>query len=79
MPSILVETGFISNPGEARKLRDPAHQKRLASAIFTGVKRHFERHPPDGTRIAWEQRQRSSRSEQAAASRTVSQPSIAQR
>ncbi len=79
MPSILVETGFISNPGEARKLRDPAHQKRLASAIFTGVKRHFERHPPDGTRIAWEQRQRSGRSEQAAASRTVPQPSIAQR
>ena len=79
MPSILVETGFISNPGEARKLRDPAHQKRLASAIFTGVKRHFERHPPDGTRIAWEQRQRSSRSEQAAASRTIPQPSIAQR
>ncbi|MBK6960522.1 MAG: N-acetylmuramoyl-L-alanine amidase [Gammaproteobacteria bacterium] len=79
MPSILVETGFISNPGEARKLRDPAHQKRLASAIFTGVKRHFERHPPDGTRIAWEQRQRSSRSEQAAVSTTVPQPSIAQR
>jgi N-acetylmuramoyl-L-alanine amidase len=79
MPSILVETGFISNPGEARKLRDPAHQKRLASAIFTGVKRHFERHPPDGTRIAWEQRQRSGRLAQTTPLGTSVLPDIAQR
>jgi N-acetylmuramoyl-L-alanine amidase len=79
MPSILVETGFISNPEEARKLRDPAHQKRLAGAIFTGVKRHFERHPPDGTRIAWEQRQPNTRLAQATSSRAGSPPDIAQR
>jgi N-acetylmuramoyl-L-alanine amidase len=79
MPSILVETGFISNPEEARKLRNPAHQKRLAGAIFTGVKRHFERHPPDGTRIAWEQRQRNTRVAQATPSRTSSLSDIAQR
>jgi N-acetylmuramoyl-L-alanine amidase len=58
LASILVETGFISNPDEARKLRDPAYQNRLAGAIFAGVKRHFERHPPDGTRIAGAQRLR---------------------
>ncbi len=79
MPSILVETGFISNPDEARKLRDPAHQGRLASAIFAGVKRHFERHPPDGTRLAWEQRQRSSRLAQTTPLRTSVLPDIAQR
>jgi len=56
MPSVLVETGFISNPGEARKLADSGHQRRLATAIFSGVRRHFSVHPPDGTRIAWQQR-----------------------
>lgn len=79
MPSILVETGFISNPDEARKLRDPAHQNRLAHAIFAGVKRHFERHPPDGTRLAWDQRQRNDRLAQATPLQTRALPDIAQR
>lgn len=56
MPSVLVETGFISNPGEARKLADSGHQRRLAGAIFSGLRRHFSVYPPDGTRIAWRQR-----------------------
>ena len=79
MPSILVETGFISNPEESRKLRDPAHQNRLARAIFAGVKRHFERHPPDGTRLAWDQRQRNGRLAQATPRQTSALPDIAQR
>jgi N-acetylmuramoyl-L-alanine amidase len=79
MPSILVETGFISNPDEARKLRDPAHQNRLARAIFAGVKRHFERHPPDGTRLAWDQRQRNGGLAQATPLQTSALPDIAQR
>ncbi|MGE3296707.1 MAG: N-acetylmuramoyl-L-alanine amidase [Porticoccaceae bacterium] len=79
MPSILVETGFISNPEESRKLRDPAHQNRLARAIFAGVKRHFERHPPDGTRLAWEQRQRNGGLARATARQTSARPDIAQR
>lgn len=79
MPSILVETGFISNPDEARKLRDPAHQNLLAGAIFAGVKRHFEHHPPDGTRIAWEQRQRVGRLAEATPPRTDNLSDIAQR
>lgn len=61
LPSILVETGFISNPQEARRLADGGHQRRLAGAIFNGVKRHFAVHPPDGTRIAWQRRNGSGR------------------
>jgi len=79
MPSILVETGFISNPDEARKLRDPAHQNLLAGAIFAGVKRHFAHHPPDGTRIALEQRQRVGRLAAAEPTRTDAPSDIAQR
>ncbi len=52
MPSILVETGFISNPGEARKLAQPAYQRKMAKAIFSGVKRHFQLRPPVGTLLA---------------------------
>ncbi|MDE2308061.1 MAG: N-acetylmuramoyl-L-alanine amidase [Xanthomonadaceae bacterium] len=52
VPSILVETAFISNPAEERKLRDPAHQKKLARAIMGGVKSYFESTPPQGTWFA---------------------------
>jgi N-acetylmuramoyl-L-alanine amidase len=46
IPSILVETAFISNPDEERKLRDPRYQDRLAEAIFIGIRRYFRQHPP---------------------------------
>ncbi|OOG39206.1 N-acetylmuramoyl-L-alanine amidase [Rhodanobacter sp. C05] len=52
VPSILVETAFISNPDEERKLRDPAHQKQLAGAVMDGVKNYFESTPPPGTWFA---------------------------
>lgn len=52
IPAILVETAFISNPEEERKLTDPAHQGRLADAILRGVRAHFEANPPPGTRFA---------------------------
>ena len=52
IPSILVETGFISNPGEARKLVTRSHQQALARSIHSGVKSFFHRNPPPGTRIA---------------------------
>jgi N-acetylmuramoyl-L-alanine amidase len=52
IPSILVETGFISNPGEAKKLRTAAHQKRMAGAIFKGVSSYFKKTPPEGTLLA---------------------------
>ncbi|WP_254063373.1 N-acetylmuramoyl-L-alanine amidase [Rhodanobacter sp. L36] len=52
VPSILVETAFISNPAEERKLRDPDHQKQLAEAVMAGVKNYFESTPPPGTWFA---------------------------
>ncbi|MCW2290290.1 N-acetylmuramoyl-L-alanine amidase [Pseudomonas sp. BIGb0408] len=53
IPSILVETGFISNPSEARKLHSASHQQSLSRSIVTGVKQFFEQNPPPGTYIAW--------------------------
>ena len=46
VPSILVETAFISNPQEELRLRDEAYQDKIAHAIFAGVKRYFGAHPP---------------------------------
>jgi N-acetylmuramoyl-L-alanine amidase len=46
IPSILVETAFISNPDEERKLRDVRYQAKLADAIFSGIRKHFRRNPP---------------------------------
>jgi N-acetylmuramoyl-L-alanine amidase len=46
MPSILVETAFISNPEEERRLRSGAYQDRMADAIFNGIKRYFAKNPP---------------------------------
>ncbi len=52
VPSILVETGFISNPGEAAKLRTKKYQKKMARAIFKGLKSYFYNHPVANTYIA---------------------------
>jgi N-acetylmuramoyl-L-alanine amidase len=46
IPSILVETAFISNPEEEKRLSDVAYQDRLAQAIMKGIKRYFSRNPP---------------------------------
>jgi N-acetylmuramoyl-L-alanine amidase len=46
IPSILVETAFISNPDEERQLRDPDYQRRLVEAIAAGIRRYFARNPP---------------------------------
>lgn len=54
VPSILVETGFISNPGEARKLSSKSYQRKLATQVFLGVDKYFRRFPPEGSLIAWE-------------------------
>jgi len=45
IPSILVETAFITNPAEERKLSDPAHQEQLARAILAGIKRYLSENP----------------------------------
>jgi N-acetylmuramoyl-L-alanine amidase len=51
IPSMLVETAYISNPAEERRLREPAQQARLANAIAGGVRTYFMQSPPDGTRF----------------------------
>lgn len=55
VPSILVETGFISNPEEARKLATPAYRKEMAQAIFRGVRQHFAQNPPAGSYLVAQQ------------------------
>ncbi|KAF3980848.1 MAG: AMIN domain-containing protein [Methylococcales symbiont of Hymedesmia sp. n. MRB-2018] len=52
IPSILVETAFISNPDEERKLRSAKHQQKMARAIFKGIVNHFEQYPPGNTYFA---------------------------
>ena len=52
IPSMLIETAFISNPQEERKLRSPAYQKQLASAIVDGVRDYFRENAPPDTKIA---------------------------
>ncbi len=52
IPSMLVETAYISNPNEERRLKSDGHQDKLASAIFTGLRGYFEQNPPPGTRFA---------------------------
>ncbi len=52
IPSVLVETAFISNPIEERKLRDSRHQDALATAMLRGINQYFANHSPPGTRVA---------------------------
>lgn len=52
MPAILVETGFLSNPEEARLLATASHQKKVAAAIANGIRSHLISKPPGGTAIA---------------------------
>lgn len=52
IPSILVETGFISNVGDCRRLHDTRHQRKIADAIFAGVDSYFRQQPPPGSLIA---------------------------
>lgn len=53
VPSILVETGFISNPHEAKKLGTHSYRKYLAESIFRGVHAYFSDSPPAGSLLAW--------------------------
>ena len=55
IPSILVETAFISNPDEERKLKSSSHQNKLARAMMSGIRNYFERNPPRGTNLGPQQ------------------------
>ncbi len=59
IPSILVETGFISNHDEAKKLSSSQYQQKLADAIYHGINDYFLRKAPEGTYIAWSGSQQS--------------------
>jgi len=59
IPSMLVETGYLSNPSEARKLSQSDYQRKVAQAIFKGVTAYAQRHPPPGTVLAWRQQKQS--------------------
>jgi N-acetylmuramoyl-L-alanine amidase len=52
IPSMLVETAFISNATDERRLRDPAHQQRIAAALKTGVRNYWYDHAPPGSKLA---------------------------
>ena len=52
IPSLLVETGYLSNPSEAKKLSQAAYQRRIAQAIFKGITTYASRHAPPGTALA---------------------------
>ena len=52
IPAMLVETAFISNPDEERRLSDPAQQAAIARAVFGGINGYFVRTPPPGTMLA---------------------------
>jgi N-acetylmuramoyl-L-alanine amidase len=56
IPSMLIETAYISNPQEERRLRSSSQQTRLADAIAGGVRSYFVQNPPDGTRFKQQRR-----------------------
>ncbi|KZZ36915.1 N-acetylmuramoyl-L-alanine amidase, partial [Oleiphilus sp. HI0117] len=53
IPSILVETGFISNPAESKRLKSSKYQRKMAKAIKGGILAYFNDAPPPGTLLAW--------------------------
>jgi N-acetylmuramoyl-L-alanine amidase len=57
IPSMLVETAYISNPEEERRLKSAPQQARLAEAIASGVRSFFLQNPPDGTRFKQQRRE----------------------
>jgi N-acetylmuramoyl-L-alanine amidase len=56
IPSMLIETDYLSDPAEERKLRSPRRQLKIAAAIFRGIRGYFRQHPPSGTLFAEEQK-----------------------
>lgn len=52
IPSMLIESAYITNPQEERRLKDPHHQAELADAILAGIRNFFRENPPPGTHMA---------------------------
>ncbi|WP_339522909.1 N-acetylmuramoyl-L-alanine amidase [Pseudomonas sp. EL_65y_Pfl2_R96] len=58
VPSILVETGFISNARDSQRLVTARHQQAVADGLFEGLQRYFQKNPPMNSYIAWQQEQK---------------------
>ncbi|KAA8557073.1 MULTISPECIES: N-acetylmuramoyl-L-alanine amidase [Pseudomonas] len=58
VPSILVETGFISNAQDAQRLVTARHQQAVADGLFEGLKNYFQKNPPMNSYMAWVQEQK---------------------
>lgn len=61
VPSILVETGFISNARDSQRLVTARHQQAVADGLFEGLQRYFQKNPPVDSYMAWQQEQKGSR------------------
>ncbi len=61
VPSMLIETNYITNPRTAKLLMSPDYQQQLAQAIFTGVDNYFGHYPPPGSQYALMKQQRDGR------------------
>jgi N-acetylmuramoyl-L-alanine amidase len=73
IPSMLVETGYVSNAAEARKLAQSGYQKKIARAIFEGISAYAQRHPPPGTALAARQQNQSSQERVASRSNDLAE------
>jgi N-acetylmuramoyl-L-alanine amidase len=63
VPSILVETGFISNVRDSQRLVTARHQQAVADGLFKGLQRYFEKNPPVDSYLAWQQAQQEAQQE----------------
>jgi len=79
LPSILIETAYISNPAEEKRLRDPRHQTRLATSILSGLRAYFYNNPPPDTQIAMDVRRTPERKVRHVIARGDTLSQIAQR
>ncbi|MCF5700014.1 N-acetylmuramoyl-L-alanine amidase [Pseudomonas syringae] len=61
VPSILVETGFISNVRDSQRLVTARHQQAVADSLFEGLQRYFEKNPPIDSYLAWQQEHKTAR------------------
>jgi N-acetylmuramoyl-L-alanine amidase len=77
VPSILVETAFITNPAEETRLRDDGHRRELATAVLGGVRNYFESMPPPGTWFAVQAARRNGTSLASAAASAPAAPAVA--
>ena len=79
LPSILVESAYISNPSEEKKLRDKGYQVRLSNAVLAGIRNYFYTNPPPDTQIAMDLRREPTRQVRHVVSRGDTVSEIAER